>query len=556
MKLLKYIYISLLLLPFLAISCYEDLGNYEYKEDVNTINVKVDKIYGVVRKDTLFVIRPKITQTKRDDNSNLRYAWRVNTEGPTNLQKGDTLSLADTLAIKIDLSNQEVKFDYWIRFYVKDTITKMIQMYPIKFSVIKPYQGAWMVLHEKDKKTMLGSIEYIGQNPTVKMDAYYNENKKRLQGMPVALGVVSTKPGSGSWGAWGYDAASVFMCFTSNPNESGLYRQDVGFKLHSTMNRLIFAPDLPLWNPNKIKTFEGDGSGSIAISEGKVFQGSLYGPNMYNAPASSNINGDYYISHASTAGANHLLYDSLGTRFLKVNTSANYYSTKEHNINTDFVAKINPIKKTKLHPAGANVDNIGKDKEMTYVGTGYWYGKGQIGAYTRIALYALALSNQNDSVYVYEFHARPFDYVDPSDPSTVTGYYKFIKPEGITKTTPCASSLDYNRFIFYGSGNKIYRFDFGSSSGFTAVIYEHPDPNMKVKKLTFAKKSFNSDKTSFVSYGHELTKSLGIAFESSSGEGEVVILNLNSSGVIDKDGKYPSIQKYKNFGKITDIKFI
>lgn len=553
MKHIKFIALSSLLLFFF--SCYEDLGNYTYNDNINQVKIQLDSIYGIPRKDTVLVIKPLITQTQRADNKNLRYVWRVNSKN--NLVLGDTLSTADTLAIKIDLSDPNVKFKYWVRLYVTDTTNNAVQMYPTTIDVLKSYQGAWIALHEKNGSAALGSIEYMGKEPTVKLDAYYQENKTRLTGKPIRLGVMSVDASSSSFRAWGYDAASVFFCFTSNPDESGLYRQDVGFKLDRTMQELIFNPDYNEgWNPEKVLYYGGDLFGSTAVSNGKVFQGSSYGPLMYGMPIVKRIEPDYTITHATSAGHNHLFFDNIHKRFLVGNTSQAFYYEK-HDFEYDYISNMWPISKNDTIAYPFNPDNIGNDKEMIYMGPGYWYGVGKYNSEAFISFYALAQSTSQDSVYVYEFHGGAVSGVTKDDPAAATGYFKLKKPSGMDKNTPCATSREYNRYLFYGVGNKIYKLDFGSIVASSTLIYEHPNPEMKASVMTFARPTFITEHSAadYANYGYPPFRSLGIAFHSSKGD-EVVVLNLNARGVIDKPGKYPSTQTYKGFGAIKDLKFL
>ena len=55
-------YIFLFLLSSLAIGCYDDEGNYDYKT-INEVAVKLEETYGVRKVDTVFVIRPEIRQS-------------------------------------------------------------------------------------------------------------------------------------------------------------------------------------------------------------------------------------------------------------------------------------------------------------------------------------------------------------------------------------------------------------------------------------------------------------------------------------------------------------
>lgn len=114
--------------------------------------------------------------------------------------------------------------------------------------------------------------------------------------------------------------------------------------------------------------------------------------------------------------------------------------------------------------------------------------------------------------------------------------------------------------LFYAVDNKIYRLDFGAG-GTSTLIYQHPDPTAKVEIMRFARKDVGSKRETdyndtFSDYGHSVFRSLGIAFNLPNGKGEFVVLNLNSSGRVDKNGTFPSEQVHEGFGSIKDIMFI
>ena len=105
-----------------------------------------------------------------------------------------------------------------------------------------------------------------------------------------------------------------------------------------------------------------------------------------------------------------------------------------------------------------------------------------------------------------------------------------------------------------------FRLDFGAG-GTSTLIYQHPDPTAKVEIMRFARKDVGSKRETdyndtFSDYGHSVFRSLGIAFNLPNGKGEFVVLNLNSSGRVDKNGTFPSEQVHEGFGSIKDIMFI
>ena len=111
-------YIFLFLLSSPAIGCYDDEGNYDYKT-INEVAVKLEETYGVRKVDTVFVIRPEIRQSLATDTTNLKFEWYYNSA--SDQFKGDLVSTADTVAIRIDPADKKFSYNHYLRFYIHDT---------------------------------------------------------------------------------------------------------------------------------------------------------------------------------------------------------------------------------------------------------------------------------------------------------------------------------------------------------------------------------------------------------------------------------------------------
>ena len=551
----------------LFIACYEDKGNYNYVEDVNTFDVDINKVYGILKRDTTYVIRPVVRQSDRANNANLRYVWRMSTVSDVDLGgkiTGDTLSLADTVGIVIDTRAADFKYTYWLRFYVEDMESGAKSMYPVTVSVVKPYEGAWMVFHKDGEHTKLGAIEYVGNEMVITDDAFFKERGTRLQGNPVKLGAV-TEGISAAQAFWGFATSTIFYCFTDLPSESGVYRPENRFMLMDDRNiqHMIYPSDYSGYLPSNVTYLEGTGS-PLIISNGKGFQGSVMGPRLYGMPLDpATVSGDYYISHLSSGGATNLAFDMIGRRFLQCYTGNNvwYPNAAFRWTFLDYYETRGTMKYIANSDANALPDaqlrDIGEDKEMVYIGTGYYYGPNMTGGSMRTSIYALAKSKTKNESYIYDFHGYPLILggSDANDPAPLAGFYAITTPPGLTSTSPCTSSVEYNRILFYAVGNRIYRLDFGVSGGRSLMIWQHPDAGAEAKVMQMARKDWEAS-GKYPDYGHNPNRSLGIVFDMPSGRDEVIILNLDATGRVDDNGKYPSVQVHQGFGKIKDVIFI
>lgn len=547
-------YIFLFLLSSLAIGCYDDEGNYDYKT-INEVAVKLEETYGVRKVDTVFVIRPEIRQSLATDTTNLKFEWYYNSA--SDQFKGDLVSTADTVAIRIDPADKKFSYNHYLRFYIHDTQTGASYLFPVKLKVAKPYEGAWMVLHSKEGQTGLGAVEYIGDRMEVSEDVYFKERGQHLKGKPVRLGSANY---FNAFYNPQYSPTTLFYCFTDDPEESGILMQDKGFMLYDSVPRYVFPNHAPYFDVTKVGACEGEMYGRICICNGSLFQGSAYESKLYRVNPSPQVLGDYNITHGTCVGWTSLVYDSKGHRFLhfRNDNSSNmqYASSDEASEN---YCTMDFVKKDENNIPGIDLNQIDANQEMVYMGTGYWYGSSMRAPQARVAAYAFTINKTINYAYVYEFHGYPLWGSDEED-YPFTYYAAFPLPSGIEVNTPMASSCSFNRLLFYAVDNKIYRLDFGAG-GTSTLIYQHPDPTAKVEIMRFARKDVGSKRETdyndtFSDYGHSVFRSLGIAFNLPNGKGEFVVLNLNSSGRVDKNGTFPSEQVHEGFGSIKDIMFI
>ena len=123
MKALIYILVILLLS-----SCYEDKGNYDYKE-INTVDVSLDEVYAVrLGKDTTITIVPRLSQLLQKDDENLSYVWLYSTinhnfYGLASSYGFDTVGIEPNLHFHVDPNEKDLKYEHYFRLNVYDKIT-------------------------------------------------------------------------------------------------------------------------------------------------------------------------------------------------------------------------------------------------------------------------------------------------------------------------------------------------------------------------------------------------------------------------------------------------
>jgi len=551
------ILLFLILSVLFVTACYDDEGNYLY-HDVNEVSVDIEENYGVRKQDTVVVIRPGIVQSMHTNNDNLKYEWYYNTF--SDQTKGTLKSTGDTIAIEIKPADRQFSYNHYIRFYVTDTLTGAKYLFPVRLRVIKPYEGAWMVLHDQEGSARIGAVEYIGEEMDVTNDAFYKAQGRRLRGKGVALGAATYFY---AYQNPSYSPVSLFFCFTDEPEESGIRMQDQDFNLYDSVPRFIYPDHASSFDVSKVSVCEGEGRGRILVCNGSLYQGSLYDSKLYRVRASAPVlnTGEVEITHGTCAGWTAMAFDSKGNRFLHFyngnNSNASYANWDEA---TENESEMELVKEDENNINTVDPSRIDEGEKMAYMGTGYWYGSAMRAAQARVAVYALTINETLHYTHVYEFHAYPMWGSSNEEDFPFTFHTSFATPSGMTVHTPMASSCAFNRLLFYAVGNKVYRLDFGAK-GVTTLIYQHPDPNAVASVMRFARKDVGGNDPDtyaemYEAYEFPVMRSLGVGFNLPDGSGEFVVLNLTTAGKVDKNKTFPAEQVHRGFGKIKDVVFI
>lgn len=543
MRTLIYILTMLLLA-----SCYDDEGNYDYR-DINLLDVAMDEVYTVrLDRDTTIEITPRLSQSLLKDEKYLKYTWLHGTinhnfyglaliygTGP------DTVGTEKTLRFRIDPEAKDLKYKHYFRVTVYDEFTGL--EYPVNttMELTKPYDGAWMVLHSKNGRTELGSVEYIGGDIVVEDEAYFKSSGKRLMGKPLCLGQYTTSVKYYGTG----DTQNMFYVLTDVPTEAGVYCQWERLAKKDSLSRMVAPLARAGFDYGHVKLMDGDGSASaLLLSEGGVFYqipraGKVYKPEC-------DLEGDVKFTLASKVIDKTLLYDEAGHRFAYYyNTSSGSYDPLYFSESAENNERIKPIPPRDGNVTEVDPNRLPADQKVLYVGTGYQFDQSATGVYG----YGLAISD--DRCFVYEFNAKGL-----SSPSftAFNAYYSIDLPKDLDENACFASTPPYSGIIFYASGNTVYRLDFKQSGGKATPVYTHPGG--KAVKMKFARRNAPAGGL-YKAYQFGVSRSLGISFDMGNGKSDFVILNLSGTGGVGPDSEdYPATQVYSAFGQIADFVFI
>lgn len=544
----KYTYILIALAGIFICSCSEDKGNYDYNEDIKDVPVTLMETYGVKKEKQKFsyTITPEINVTD-EYKKNLSYEWYVNTIRAD--QQGERLSTDESLTIEMDPDQADMPYTYYIRLYVRDNLTKAVNMQPTRLEVIKPYTFSWMVLHETNGHAEVGSVEYMGGNMLVTPDAYTKDKGSSLTGKPLKL---SCRQMATYESYWKYAAQSQFYLTTTNEDESGLVNPANNFEMRGKWTEILHpAQREDYFDPNNIN-FSGGNYGAIMTSKGKVFLSTGYSPVMYLMSQGDDVSGEYYISKLAGGPQAGVGFDEIGHRFLNISMqNANTWMELTYAANPGDAGPVTLIPRNDNN--AFDPGKIPEAQKIVAIINGYHYGKSGIAPWQRYTIYAYTIAGSRS--YVYAFQCRGLTGTDPALPN----YYEFTTPEGVDENTLMTSGNSFSNTLFYAVGNKVYKLD--ASSGNSTLIYQHDNPEARIADLRMACEgySFNDDQDEVGTedYGIPYNRCLGAAFNLPDGTGEMVVLQLGTNGrILEDQTKYPSTQVHRGFGPIKSIAFI
>lgn len=544
------IFCGILTLMFSA--CYEDEGNYTYDESITDISVKLNETYGLKKADDVmsYTITPEI-KTGDGDKSYLKYAWTMNTSNANS--KGDTIATSESLTLTMDPNASDFKYKYYLRLYVENTRQNTVTMVPTQLQIIKPYSDSWIVLHDNGGHAELGAVEYLGNEALVTLDAFTKESGTSLTGQPLALGVRQEEIASYLSSYWGMTAQSQLYVNTTNVEESGLYSQVDRFKLMANWQNLTDPSQQASLDFSDIALSPTNG-GMMMCSNGQMANSGYYSPFFFLMTRADNLYNDYYISKAVGGPHTGVGFDRLNHRFLHLAMQSSQY-WYGYVPGTGYKgAVIEPIPYNEGNKADPS--SVDPNEEVIAMIPGYKYSNQYPAKWQKYSAYAYAIAPGNKShVWVFRFYE-----LTHAGEVTVPLSYEFPTPAGINASTPMASSYIYNNILFYAVDNKVYKLDIASGS--TSLIWQSEDTQAKVTCLKMAVDGYSGwgvdDNPNYgeEQYGHPYCRCLGVGLNTSDGAGQFVVLQLNTAGKVDSDGKHPAVQVYRGFGKVKDIVFI
>lgn len=520
---MKKILISLFAVILGLVSCYDDLGNYDY-EEINDVIINMSRRKTVkipLADSTIVQIPVSYTQLKTKGDKNLRYQWYIRKKDP---RKWTPCGNEPTVTFAVYPDDPQ---KFYLRVEVTDTDLDIVSYGEITIELQHGFDPCWFVMQEDGDRTVLGVVDGTGDDAQLTPDVY--KSYGTIQGKPLFMTV---NPQHSTGDAKDINAPKIPMLqlFTEK-DILVLDGGNLGKKLY-TYDRMLLKKKIDGDMNFKPQFAAGEKYGECIIDDGTFWFAFDDGCSIYY-PVRTETGEPYKASMASLSYFRgvKIVFDDLNKRFLTYhndNMAAMWNTHKRIAYDQNYVL-YNPYHELangpKLQKVGQsshadnafNPDNIGADKKMIYMGPISDEDDPDILSIART-------EGKSNEFYIYEICPKAIMGAARRK-AYCSGYWRFSPENSIAnKDVPVATSVDYDRMFFYASGNKIYRVDLNRSQPTEFVIYEYPGD----KEVEFTGLKFRSDRLD-----------VGYATENMSDEDDLILHEYPSwlGGVVtDKDG--------------------
>lgn len=504
-------YLGALLSLLLLSGCYNDKGNYDYR-DVNQISFKLlpegngdnelEYVFKQPPVDTFrYMISPEIEQTLGLDESKITYRWKIT----------KTEQVAVDQPVKRDTFtaySRDFEFKFAPRtatrincmFIMTDEITGTSYYKQISLNTRIPYLESWLVLHGDPNDRKVGAIEYNdGKGTLSTSDIYYDLYKKRRFNNATQL-----------------HYSALYGNPSDTPERLFIFSDDSCFCMHPS----FFAPYGDVYNmmpPGSAGNYSFKAvSGSsvqnyviFADNAGKVYHNGSWGY-FYQAKTENVANITVSAMYASGYAT---IWDEKTKTFYYYSLSDNWYNPRPSGRDDDnYEQQITAFPKN-LIPISENSKLI-------------WLGR----TTKDIENGCSALMKEGENYVFY--------HIGYGSKKKSGGFVNVEKQQLVNdvfnENSLIATSVEFADQLFYISGNILYHFN--TVSGESKELYAVAD-NAKMTQLQFR----HFDRTPMLENPGTLI--LGIAVETASGKGELHEVFLNSSGDVDKTAIYTGFDK-------------
>ncbi len=559
---MRNVLMSIMVVAVLSIvtaGCYDDLGNYDYKE-INDMVIEMPRSYSVKipkSDSTLVVVNPQITQTLQSSNENLHYEWKRR-----NVNDWEVCCNEAVYSFYIYPDDQS---NIQLMLSVTDANQNIVSFQETLIRLVHAYANCWFVLQEVDGQAVLGAVDGQDEVRVVTPDAYKQETGSSLVGKPLFLSInnshlygpkdrPSHEPILGI-----YTTAYCGMVEPSTLAERYSYERMLLGKRNTG-----FTPQ-PLFA-------SGELSGECVIDNGEFWFAFGDGHSIYYpVHLDESIGGTYYATMAYMGprgdGLN-FVFDKQNSRFLqytnssygmvwsmheKIDYDKNYdlYNPEHQYANGERLRLIGENTKS---PNVFNPDNIGAGKEVVFMGptTETEHPK----------VLAIAREGTSSQLHIYELNT-PALVGERRNEAYASGYFTMSVPGMDGKDIPLACSSNFDRLFFYATADRLCRADLNWSSprSYDILTLEELGLSSSAQiidmKFCSPGKDFGylpegaGENDPFVMYNYPGKLALVVRYD---GQDSIFEIELTAAGDVKRNtDKRPVAYEFKGFKNIVDL---
>lgn len=428
MKKIIVYHISLLLLMYMAGGCYKDNGNYDYHaiNQLSLADTNHRTAINVNFEDTLR-LEPQIGQSLTKDESGLSFEWSVYNTSPDQPANAPItiLSRERNLAVKVvypfTLGGQ-----FNVLYKVTDQATNVSSYFTYVVRVVNKFSQGYVVMEEVEGGSDFSMILLNGE---VVKNIYSGLNGAPLPGKPRSI-YLTTFP--------------IFDDVSVGSKKMYMLTENGGIELdYVTLSRrfgleALFYKAPPALDPSHMKWYVGNvgfliNNGKLNINLIGGFPGAKkFGETLLTPTGDLN----YQLAPFSTGG--NTVYDNLGKRFYSVAGSGTTLNTFPAQASTLF-----------------DMNNLGMD--MLYMSESSITTEGDV-----------LVKDAGGTVYYLRIKTN----TTTASPVATLKMEPLTNSPGIDRLAAASSSV-VSPHLFYGSDNKVYRYE--TTSNTTQLQYTFPD---------------------------------------------------------------------------------
>ena len=521
----KKLYI-LYIIAFIMGGCYEDKGNYDYK-NINDIlsltfspeptisEYSYDYKYRQPPLDTLFVTySPSVEQSIMTDDSQLEFQW-IFLKSANNKTYYDTVKSKD-LILKYP-PKKSTSYSPLFRMIDHSTGVEYYRQFTMKTEL--PFVMSWFVLHGQPNDRKLGVIEGIDDESAIRitLDAY--DDIWGVRRFQKAIGLVYA-PSDASNNFRTQDVEHLTVLQQDSAAYMHPFNLIVSNKFEQMMPATIVRPRLAygMGDEKRDRTVIVDENGRLYWAKG-------YG--YYFAVNTEEATKDYIVDKIYIAEDLYVIvWDKVHKQFMyygMYQNSSTFQDPGSHPNDDGNVAVL------KLFEEGVFDEKEWDDKEIIYLGQGN-------NDVSEFGVTAVAVdANQKHFVYQMGFNSKS---------GGSESFIEVTKTEALNmnldENSQIATSIAFKDQIFYTRNSAVYLYNM--VSGEETYLYDAGGPISQIK--------FRISRGYDTGYGAiDANNRLAIVVNGADGTGELHELFLDISGDVNKT------MVYTGFGPIVDIVF-